>query len=216
MTPEEVMGQLTTTVDTMLADGAPSEQRPGVVYKIYEGDATENIPRPTVERDTMAEADGLGTHIKVSFDYEDAEITDPSHRYHGEDYEWRDKYDTRAQSFQRNGEQEPYTDPSGEVRIRASDLTHRGKTVFNKMSVREINSLEVEDKFQLLRLAERLRERYEERTTPRSQLREEIRHGIAERQKETKDQPEPTTTRRKFGRTTLNKFTSLFKRSKQK
>lgn len=64
MTPEEVIGQLTATIDTVLADGAHSQQRPGVVYKIYEGDATENIPRLTVERDTMAEADGRGLILK--------------------------------------------------------------------------------------------------------------------------------------------------------
>ena len=165
----------------------------------------------------MAEADGLGAHIKVSFDYEDSETTDPSHKHHGEDYEWRDRYDTRAQLFSRGGEEEPYTDPSGEVRIRASDYTHRGKTVFNKMAVREINSQGVEDKFQLLRLAERLRERDEGRTKPRSQIQEEILRGIAERQKET-SQLESVATRRdrKFGGKTLSKLTGLFKRNKQK
>lgn len=213
MTSREAVEQLTATVDRILATGTQSEQRAEVAYKIFEEDAEEGLPRVTIERDLMPDNEGRGDHFKVSFDYRHPEIhTDTYSRettYTGDDYEWREKYDTSIQHFGRNGEEEPYVDPSGEVRYRASDEKHRGKTVFNKMSVREINSRPVEDNFAMLRLAERLRRREEGRERTKSQIDEDIRQKMAERQVAQ----EPTTEQRdkKFGKKAVATLARIFR-----
>ncbi len=221
MTPREAVEQLTATVDQILTGGAHSEQRPGVLYKIFEEDVQERLPRITLERDSMVDNDGgQGDHFKVSFDYQHVSGAEgAAHTTHtGDDYEWRQNYDTRIQGFHRNGTEGPYTDPAGEVRVRAADATHRGSQVFNKMTVREINSTPIEENFTILQIAEQLRRRAEGRTKTHSQITADVREQMGltktEASIETPASAPAQPTRKKFGQTVLSAFKKLRWRNK--